>query len=200
MTIADVTFESMLAVKPNFSNPGRGRAYNIIDGTLSGLAVVTSSTATLIIARSIYSSTHKISKLSLRAQYTQISNIIVQSSMIYSLFLLGNAICDWLLSTRSNVSGSMIAFTNFLLTLNIVVTVCFKAWRKKHANYIRSVGSGANDNGGSTNRTKSETERHHLGYWDGRGIGPTCATGTWERTIPRRGESSHETKKYGTGK
>jgi len=127
MTIADMTFESMLAVKPNFDNPGRGRAFNIIDGTLSGLAVVTSSTATLIIARSIYSSTHKIGKPSLRVQYTQISNIIVQSSMIYSISILSNAICDWVLSTRDNVSSGMVAFTDFLLTLGLVVTVCFKA-------------------------------------------------------------------------
>ncbi|KAF9549083.1 hypothetical protein CPC08DRAFT_794202 [Agrocybe pediades] len=120
MAVADITFEALLATKAGFDTPRHGIAFNILDGTQSVLAAVTSWTATWIIGKSIFS-TIKRHHGNYSRHFRRVLDILVQTSVIYSLSLLGDAICD-LINQKPQTSPILIVVTNYSFTFNLIIT------------------------------------------------------------------------------
>lgn len=127
--------KSALAVTENVINillnfkPGYGSREHIImfdnlDASMGFVTAGTSLLATFTIARQIYTSITSLHRLS-RKRYARIIEIAIQSSGVYSLVILGMAICNIFLFVTGNPYTSLTAglIIRYLNVIGVIVTV-----------------------------------------------------------------------------
>ena len=105
--------EIMLDCLPGFATLTTSGQYNIILGTTYSVTAATSVLATLAIAYRIYSFTsHSMEK---RSNYSYIIEIMVQSVSVYTVLILGQAVCLFL-SFASNGEETMASLVSFYVS------------------------------------------------------------------------------------
>jgi len=124
MCIADVTIEALLALRPSFYSESRVKAFDILDGSISGLAAVTTVVATSIIGWNIWSSINRHGAPA-EGRHRNIFDILIQTSAIYCICLVGSAISDFLVSSPFNPQPSeiMLAVTNYFFSVSTIIAV-----------------------------------------------------------------------------
>jgi len=114
-------------VEPGYQTPLRIKQYNTVSGTLNSVTAVTSLLSTIIIALRIhYSTTHDV-VINSRQRYRYIIEILVQSSVLYSLCVLAVAILDFIIDSASSSSSVLYTANSFINGLTIIVTVCLSS-------------------------------------------------------------------------
>jgi len=122
-------------VEPGYQTPLRIKQYNTVSGTFNSVTAVTSLLSTIIIALRIhYSTTHDV-VINSRQRYRYIIEILVQSSVLYSLCVLAVAILDFIVDSASSSSSVLYTANSFINGLTIVVTV-------RLSSYSRAVPGG----------------------------------------------------------
>ncbi|KAF4611882.1 hypothetical protein D9613_003572 [Agrocybe pediades] len=119
--IGDVAIDVALEVNPHHNRALRIRQFEIIDGSLSGAVAATSLLSTYTIARRIHTALSNSPKRSRKA-YWHIVEIVVQSSVIYSIAVLVNAVFDFVNSTVKDFSDVQIIAGDYVTNITTIVT------------------------------------------------------------------------------
>lgn len=96
--------------------------FNVVDGTLGAVTAVTSVLATLMIGYRIYSVTKANGRFT--NKYKRIVDILVQSSLMYSLSIIAFDVCVFLASSTQYYSPYVMVVTEYIASFSEMITVC----------------------------------------------------------------------------
>jgi len=94
LTIAGAVMNGLFNALPSFQTDQFAQQQNIVQGTISCVTAATSIISTIVIGAHIYSSTKLLTQA--RRRYTHIIDIMIQSSALYSLSMLSQAILSFI--------------------------------------------------------------------------------------------------------
>lgn len=121
LVVVDMTFIGLSAFDFGSDSHRLARKANILTGTLFASVVATSITATFVICHHIYKST----TLNVRARrrYKHIVDILVQSSVMYTISVILVTICNFLDTGNVLSSVDAIVLEEYAQSISVVMTV-----------------------------------------------------------------------------
>jgi len=123
LIITSIVVNGLLFLVPKYQTDPFAQQGNILQGVNLVGTAATSMVATVLIGARIYSSTRL--NLQARRRYTHIIEITIQSSVLYSFAIVGQAITYFIGNGNFTLESSIINADLYMNAIAAITTVCF---------------------------------------------------------------------------